>query len=300
MKLLQRPSRQLSIIICLCILACAFSKNLYMLCFSGARLRREVGRADIIPTYQMRKQEGAGSFFVNHFVPEGHPIVTVAVCTNFKYCNYPKPRCFLVSFFWYTGRRAGWDFKGKHSVLSPTNLPASLDPGGRERNTWLTLGWRLTLRVVWRWGDGGCGQSETARRWHARCHPETLSQELSLFGRPGVSPSPSSWLKVFLSERELKGRERGPCRQPREQVRLLSASPGASPALSRCSESTEAQRVSSALGRGVWKPDPPHCAVAQASPAPVPPSPCCGPNRLLLGLSERISARGPLWHLAWL
>lgn len=72
MKLLQRPSRQLSIIICLCILACAFSKNLYMRYFIGAPLVREVGKADIIPIYQTRKQEQAESFSVNYFVPESH------------------------------------------------------------------------------------------------------------------------------------------------------------------------------------------------------------------------------------
>lgn len=71
MELLQRPSRQLSIIICLCIQACAFSKNLERLCFIGAPLVREVRKTDIIPIYQMGKQEQTESF-VNYVVPESH------------------------------------------------------------------------------------------------------------------------------------------------------------------------------------------------------------------------------------
>lgn len=110
MKLLQRRSRQLSIIICLCILACAFSKNLSVLCFIGTPLVREVKKADFIPICQMRKWERAESFFVKDLSPEKSPSVIVAVHTNVNYCNYANPRCVLVSFSMSTWRRSGKGF----------------------------------------------------------------------------------------------------------------------------------------------------------------------------------------------
>lgn len=52
------------------------------------------------------------------FCPWKSPSVIVAVHTNLKYCDYANPRCFLVSFFIYTGRKGQAKvFKSQHSVL---------------------------------------------------------------------------------------------------------------------------------------------------------------------------------------
>lgn len=188
MKLLQRPSRQLSIIICLCILACAFSKNLYMLCFMGAPLVRE-GKADLIPIYQMRKWE---SFSADDFCPQKLPSGVVAIHTDLQYCLYAKPRCDLVSFLLSMWRRAGRGFPAAaFSSVIQMCLPLWILAGGRGTfdQLWGESGPFLSGGGE---GDGDYCHLEALRCWNAGGHPEVLSEEPAVsVWRPEVSLSPS-------------------------------------------------------------------------------------------------------------
>lgn len=203
------------------------------------------------------------------------PLVIVALCTNLKYCHYPKTRCFLVSFFIRTGRRVGQDFKWTHSALLHTDLPPSLDPDRRERNRWPT-GVKVDSVDSVEARGWDCGQSETVRRWHARCNPETLSQEFSLFWRPEVSPSPSSlWNVVLLSGQWTLAWRRGEWTKPRWHSMGRQWVPGSrqhnvTPPVLPAPLYQGVQRVQRprewalCSGRpGVWKPDPLLCAVTQ-------------------------------------
>lgn len=149
MKLLQRPSRQLSIIICLCIQACSFSKKFGRALFYWSPSCERSWGSRHLSHLPNRKTGAGGILLCKLFCPWKSPSVIVAVHTNLKYCNYANPRCFLVSFFIYTGRKGQAKvFKSQHSVLFHTVSPFSLDPGRKGRNMWPTLGSRLTLLVI--------------------------------------------------------------------------------------------------------------------------------------------------------
>lgn len=187
MKLLQRPSRQLSIIICLCILACAFWKNLYMLCFMGAPLVREVGKADLIPIYQMRKWEQVGILLCRWFLTPKATIRDSCHTHRFKILSLCKDQVWL-GFVSHVCVEKGRLRVSSCSILfCHTDVPASLDPGRRERNFWPTLGWKLTFLIMWRWGG--------RRLWSLR------SSEMLRCRRPSRSTEQGAGCLCFEGQR---------------------------------------------------------------------------------------------------